>query len=164
MKNFNVEAMIEIPKGSNNKYEYDHERNVIKLDRFLYSPMFYPTDYGFIDNTLSTDGDPLDILVVVNNPTFPGCLIDARVIGMFLMEDEAGKDEKLIAVPVKDPRFDEVQTLDDLPKHLLKEIEHFFKEYKTLEKKSVKIGGFFGLDKALEILEEAKERFKKEHK
>src|SRR5579883_3597824 len=118
-----VEAVIEIPSGSRNKYEYDHQRGIFRLDRVLYSSVHYPTDYGFIPDTLADDGDPLDALVIVQEPTFPGCLIPARPIGMLDMYDDKGEDEKVLAVPLGDPRFDGVTTLDDVSPHLLLEIE-----------------------------------------
>ena len=133
-----VNAIIEIPTGSSNKYEYDHENDVIKLDRCLFSPMFYPADYGFVPETLSEDGDPIDILVLMKNPTFPGCLIEARIIGMFEMADDKGKDEKLIAVPIHDPRYDDVYSLGDLSSHTEREFEHFFREYRHLKIKKLK--------------------------
>ncbi|WP_099203355.1 inorganic diphosphatase [Miniphocaeibacter massiliensis] len=159
-----VDAIIEIPTGSSNKYEYDHEKKVIKLDRCLFSPMYYPADYGFVDETLSEDGDPIDILVLMKNPTFPGCLIEARIIGMFEMADDKGKDEKLIAVPIHDPRYDEVYSLGDLSSHTEREFEHFFKEYKTLENKKVEIGGWYNVNDAIIALEKARENYRKNKK
>ena len=134
-----VDAFIEIPTGSQNKYEYDKELGVFRLDRVLYSPMHYPAEYGYLQNTLAKDGDPLDILVLTTFPTFPGCVIRSRVIGVLIMSDDKGEDEKLLAVPVDDPRWDEVCSLDDVPQHILKEIEHFFKVYKDLEHKSRRV-------------------------
>ncbi len=156
-----VDAIIEIPKGSSNKYEFDHEKNVMKLDRCLFSPMFYPADYGFVPETLSGDGDPIDILVLMKNPTFPGCLVEARIIGMFQMTDDKGNDEKLIAVPIHDPRYDEVFSLGDLSSHTEREFEHFFKEYKRLEDKEVEIGGWYNINDAVKALESARENYKK---
>lgn len=156
-----VDAIIEIPKGSSNKYEFDHEKNVMKLDRCLFSPMFYPADYGFVPETLSGDGDPIDILVLMKNPTFPGCLIEARIIGMFQMTDDKGNDEKLIAVPIHDPRYDEVFSLGDLSSHTEREFEHFFKEYKRLEGKEVEIGGWYNVNDAVKALVSARENYKK---
>lgn len=160
LEDANVDAIIEIPTGSSNKYEYDHEKDVIKLDRCLYSPMFYPADYGFVPETLSEDGDPIDILVLMKNPTFPGCLIEARIVGMFEMADDKGKDEKLIAVPIHDPRYDEVFSLGDLSSHTEREFEHFFKEYKTLEDKEVLIGGWYNVKDAIIALNKAREAYK----
>ncbi len=154
-----VEAFIEIPKGSSNKYEYDEERKVFVLDRPLFSPMFYPADYGFIPNTLADDGDPLDIMVLMANPTFPGCLIKCRVIGMFLMSDEKGHDEKIIAVPVNDPRYAEIKKVDDMGPHLKLEFEHFFSEYKQLEGKKVSVEGWADRTRALQAVAKAKANF-----
>lgn len=157
-----VEAFIEIPTGSQNKYEFDEERGIFKLDRVLYSPMHYPTEYGYLNNTLALDGDPLDILVYTTFPTFPGCVIDARVIGVLNMSDDKGQDEKVLAVPVHDPRFDDVFTLDDMPKHVLDEIAHFFQVYKDLENKVTKIEGWEGPDSAAKLIDECIERYQEE--
>ena len=126
-------ATIEIPRGSRNKYEVDHETGRVKLDRYLYTSMQYPADYGFIEDTLGNDGDPLDVLVLLPEPLFPGVLIDIRPIGMFKMEDEAGGDDKVLAVPAGDPRWDDVQGIADVNKFTLDSIEHFFSRYKDLE-------------------------------
>ncbi|PWA12403.1 inorganic diphosphatase [Pueribacillus theae] len=155
-----VEAFIEIPTGSQNKYEFDKEKGVFKLDRVLFSPMHYPAEYGYLDNTLALDGDPLDILVYTTFPTFPGCVIDARVIGVLIMSDDKGKDEKLLAVPVEDPRFNHVTTLEDLPGHVLKEIAHFFQVYKDLENKETVIEGWEGPEQAAKLIDECLERYK----
>ena len=120
-----VEARIEIPMGSQNKYEIDHETGKIKLDRVLYSAAFYPVEYGFIDDTLSMDGDALDILVLTSAPTFPGCYIDSRIIGGMDMIDSGEFDVKILAVNIGDPRYEHVKTLDDLPPHLLRELQNF---------------------------------------
>jgi len=128
-----VEAIIEIPKGSRNKYELDHKSGRIRLDRMLFTSTRYPSDYGFIDDTLADDGDPLDVLVLLDEPTFPGCLITARVIGMFRMRDEKGADEKILAVPAADPRMAQLQDIEDVPAFERLEIEHFFQVYKDLE-------------------------------
>lgn len=154
-----VDAFIEIPTGSQNKYEYDKELGVFRLDRVLYSPMHYPAEYGYLQNTLAKDGDPLDILVLTTFPTFPGCVIRSRVIGVLIMSDDKGEDEKLLAVPVDDPRWDEVCSLDDVPQHILKEIEHFFKVYKDLENKETHIIGWEGVEKANELIEDALARY-----
>lgn len=151
-----VEALIEIPAGSQNKYEFDEEKGVLRLDRVLYSPVHYPTDYGFVGETLEEDGDPIDILVMVTNPTVPGCIIDARVVGVLAMADEKGVDNKLLGVPVKDPRFDQIQDLEDVPPHILREIEHFFRTYKDLEGKTTTIEGWGNAQKAAEILARAR--------
>ncbi|MGH2356031.1 MAG: inorganic diphosphatase [Chloroflexota bacterium] len=133
---------IEIPRGSRNKYEYDDVLGRIRLDRTLHSSVHYPTDYGFVHDTLAPDGDHLDVLVVVEEPTFPGCVVPARVIGLLEMRDEKGQDEKVLAVPVGDPRFQDVHQLGDLPSHWLREIEAFFTTYKLLEDKEVDVKGW----------------------
>lgn len=153
-----VDVIIEIPQGSRNKYEYDHAQHVIRLDRVLYSSVHYPTDYGFIPDTLSEDGDPLDVLVVVNEPTFPGCHLPAKPIGMLRMRDEKGEDEKILAVPAGDPRFDDINDLGDLAAHWLKEIENFFATYKELEEKDTEVLGWEGLASARELIEDARAR------
>jgi inorganic pyrophosphatase len=153
-----VEAVIEIPSGSRNKYEYDHERGIFRLDRVLYSSVHYPTDYGFIPDTLADDGDPLDILVVVEEPTFPGCYVRARPIGTLVMSDEKGLDEKILAVPVDDPRYDGITQLDQLQPHWLLEIENFFAIYKTLQKKEVTITGWEPVTSAWKIIEKTRQQ------
>lgn len=159
--NLVVDAFIEIPQGSQNKYEYDEKAGAYRLDRVLYSPMHYPADYGHLENTLALDGDPLDILVLTTFPTFPGCIISSRVIGVLLMADDKGQDEKLLAVPVDDPRWDEVKSLDDVPSHKLREIEHFFKVYKDLENKETKIDHWESAEFAANLYQECIERYKK---
>ncbi|WP_079476617.1 inorganic diphosphatase [Marinococcus halophilus] len=158
-ENKEVEVLIEIPTGSQNKYEYDKDKGVFKLDRVLFSPMFYPAEYGYIDDTLALDGDPLDVLVLVTNPTFPGCVIDARVIGYLNMLDDGDEDQKLLAVPTEDPRFEGVTTLDDVPQHKLDEISHFFQTYKELEKKTTKIGGWENEAEAAKLVQESIDRY-----
>lgn len=162
MKNI-VEAFIEIPTGSQNKYEFDKERGTFVLDRVLYSPMHYPAEYGYIPGTLALDGDPLDILVLTTFPTFPGCMIKARVVGTLIMSDDKGQDEKILAVPEDDPRWDEVKSLDDVPAHRLKEIAHFFQVYKDLENKKTEIVGWQDADKAVTLIEECKKRYQNQH-
>jgi len=127
------EMVVEIPKGSRNKYEMDHGTEVIWLDRTLFTAMQYPADYGFFPGTLAEDGDPLDSLVLLNEPTFPGCHIRVRAIAVFWMADEKGPDAKVLCVPASDPRWDDVTDVGDAPRHLLDEIEHFFDYYKTIE-------------------------------
>lgn len=127
------DVTIEIPKGTRNKYEVDHVTGRIKLDRTLFTATRYPADYGFIDNTLGEDGDPLDALVLIDEPTFPGCLIRCRAIGMFHMRDEAGGDDKVMCIPAGDPRLDHLQDLDDIGEFYRLEIQHFFETYKDLE-------------------------------
>lgn len=155
-----VDAYIEIPKGSNHKYEYDEERDAIVLNGVLHSSMYYPAEYGFIQNTLSGDGSPLDIMVLMDYPTFPGCVIEAKVIGMFIMEDDAGMDEKLIAIPIKDPRYQHIKTLNDISPHFKKEIEHFFTVYKELENKKVNIFGWAEVEEAREVLRKARKAYR----
>ena len=154
-----IPVMIEIPKGSRNKYEYDVNRGVFKFNRMLFSAVHYPSDYGFIPDTLAMDGDPLDALVLVWEPTFPGCLIEVKPIGLFKMWDEKGPDEKILCVPIEDPMWNHIETLDDVNPHLLREIEHFFKIYKDLEKKNTGVEGWRGLEAALKIIKQAKERY-----
>lgn len=153
-------VIIEIPKGSRNKYEYDKEKRMIKFDRMLFSSMVYPCDYGFFPDTLALDGDPLDVLVLTWEPTFPGCLIDVHPVALFDMEDDKGRDEKILCVPESDPLWNHIMSIEQVPPHLLKEIPHFFETYKHLENKHVKIIGWEGLDMALQVLEEAKSRYK----
>jgi len=154
-----VEALVEVPKGSRNKYEFDKSIQRIRLDRVLYSPLHYPADYGFILNTLAEDGDPLDVLIVTYEPTFPGCIVPIRPVGVLDMQDEHGRDQKILAVPVVDPRFEEVQDLSGLPRHLLLEIEHFFAVYKTLEKKPTEILGWYGSEEAWRLIRQAQLRY-----
>nr|PZN70758.1 MAG: inorganic diphosphatase [Bacillota bacterium] len=156
-----VEAIIEIPAGSQNKYEVDKKRGVLRLDRVLYSPVHYPTDYGFVDETLEEDGDPIDILVLVSNPTVPGCIVDTRIIGVLVMSDDKGVDNKLLGVAQRDPRYAQVKDLSDVPSHRLLEIEHFFRTYKELEGKQTVIEGWFGLKVALEKLRAARELYRR---
>ena len=153
-------AIIEIPKGSRNKYEYDHELHAIKLDRFLFSSMVYPTDYGFVPDTLSRDGDPLDVMVPVSEPTFPGCRILVKPIALFRMEDDQGVDDKVLAVPLEDPGWNWLQTLDDLAQQLQDEIAHFFSVYKDLEQKQVKVDGWYSREDALSEIEASRQRFR----
>ncbi len=137
--------IIEIPQGSRNKYEMDHDSGAIWLDRMLFTATRYPTDYGFFPGTLGDDGDPLDALVLLDEPTFPGCHILVRAVGVFAMVDEAGKDEKVLCVPAHDPRWATVHDVADLPEHLLSEIAHFFDVYKMLEPgKGAQTGGWQG--------------------
>ncbi|MBO8141690.1 MAG: inorganic diphosphatase [Firmicutes bacterium] len=153
-----VLVMVEIPRGSRNKYEYDPKTGRFFLDRMLFSSVHYPADYGFIPDTLARDGDELDALVLVGEATFPGCVIRARPVGLFEMSDEKGPDEKVLAVPVSDPQWNWVQDLRDVPAHLLREITHFFKVYKDLEEKSTRVGGWHDAAYARRVIEEARER------
>jgi inorganic pyrophosphatase len=154
-----LNIFIENPKGTSNKYELDKESGRIMLDRALYSSVFWPFEYGFIENTLSEDGDPLDAVVLVNEPTFPGCVIPSKIIGMLNMEDESGIDYKIIAVPDDkiDPRFKHINSIDDLTEHQRKEIQEFFEVYKRLEpNKWVKVTGFESRETAEQIIEKCK--------
>ncbi|OWK35854.1 Inorganic pyrophosphatase [Fimbriiglobus ruber] len=126
-------VIVEIPKGRRTKFEVDKITGLIKMDRYLYGSTMYPGDYGFIPQTLAEDNDPLDILVMVNEPTFSGCLIEARVVGIFRMKDKGQNDFKILAVPNRDPLFGDMKTLEDVPRHFLREVEHFFSTYKQLE-------------------------------
>ena len=159
VKRNSIEVFVEIPRGSRNKYEYDKERHIFKLDRVLYSSVHYPTDYGFIADTLSLDGDPLDALVVVENPTFPGCVVDGRPIGVLEMSDEQGQDEKILTVPTKDPRYRHIQKLEDLGPHWLREIENFFATYKALEDKWTELVGWKDEVEAWKVIEECEVRW-----
>jgi inorganic pyrophosphatase len=156
-----VDVVVEIPTGSRNKYEYDHESHVIRLDRRLFTATAYPADYGFVPDTLSKDGDPLDALVLVADPTFPGCVVRARILGVFFMRDEAGLDAKLLTVLEHDPQWDQADDIGDLPAHLLNEIEHFFSIYKDLEpEKSTEVMGFEGRTAAIKELDACRVAFR----
>jgi inorganic pyrophosphatase len=152
-------VLVEIPGGSRNKYEYDEELGGIVLDRRLFTAMAYPSDYGFVEGTLAEDGDPLDALVLVSDPTFPGCRIRVRAIGVFRMSDEKGPDEKLLCVPLDDPSWERVHDIHDVTAELRDEIEHFFQRYKDLEpSKKTETRGWGNRDEAAEILAAARAR------
>jgi inorganic pyrophosphatase len=153
-----VDVFVEIPKGSRSKYELDKKTGHIRLDRVLYSSVHYPADYGFVVGTLGGDGDPVDALVVVEEPTFPGCVVPARPIGTLIMRDAKGPDEKILAVPVGDPRFDNVRELKDLAPHWLREIESFFATYKKLEGEEVELTGWRGSRVAWSVIEQGRAR------
>jgi inorganic pyrophosphatase len=155
-----VNAVIEIPRGSVNKYEYDKQLHVFRLDRTLFSPVHYPGDYGFIPCTLGLDGDPLDVLVLVEAPSFPGCLMEVRPIGVLRMVDQGKGDEKILAVAESDPLYREVKDCSQVFEHTLREIEHFFSIYKNLEGKKTEIAGWDGVDVARRIISEGSARFK----
>ena len=160
-----LDVLIEIPKGSRNKYEYDFELKKIRFDRMLFSSMMYPADYGFIPKTLALDGDPLDVLVLGGEPTFPMCVMEVKPIGVFHMADEKGPDEKVICVPVSDPIWNNLNDLSDMNPHQIKEIEHFFQVYKDLEKKRVDVGGWGNAKEAYEIVDKCIQRYESsEHK
>jgi inorganic pyrophosphatase len=158
------DVTIEIPKGQRNKYEVDHETGRIRLDRMLFTSTRYPHDYGFIEGTLGEDGDPLDALVVLEEPTFPGCLIKCRAIGMFRMRDEAGGDDKVLCIPAGDPRKDHIQDLTDISEFDLLEIQHFFETYKDLEPgKSVEGATWTGRGEAEAEIEASRRRAVEQH-
>jgi inorganic pyrophosphatase len=155
-------AFIEIPKGSHNKYEYDESIGRVILDRFLSSSMVYPTDYGYLIGHRGRDGDPLDAMVCVSEPTFPGCVIAVKPIALFKMHDEKGEDDKVVCVPTHDPGWNTAETLDDLTQQLQDEITHFFSTYKQLEGKTVAVEGWRSREEALQVIEEGK-RLQREH-
>ena len=150
-----LNAIVEIPRGSRNKYELDKETGLFKFDRLLYSAVHYPGDYGFIPRTLADDGDPLDVLIMTTEPTFPGCLVPVRPLGVFEMRDEKGLDEKILAVPLADPLYAEYHGLEDVAKHFLREVEHFFDIYKELEGVTTETLGWKGWDRASEVISES---------
>ena len=154
-----IDVVVEIPRGSRNKYDYDHEKHVIRLDRRLFSATVYPADYGFVPDTLAEDGDPLDALVLLDEPTFPGCVIEAKPVGIFWMSDEKGPDAKLITVARGDPVWENVSSLEDLPPHLTHEVAHFFDVYKDLEpNKGTEVRGFAGVEAAWEEIRRSRAR------
>ena len=157
-----VNAVVEIPKGSRNKVEYIEELDVFRLDRVLFSPIHYPGDYGFIPGTLSADGDALDVLMLVSDPTFPGCLLSVRPIGLLRMTDEKGSDEKVLAVPDEDPRYAETHDLNDLASHVVREIEYFFEVYKDLEGKETAVFGWEPVSEAHDIIERYMKAYQRE--
>ena len=159
-----IEVIVEIPKGSRNKYEMDHSCNRIRLDRMLFTSTQYPTDYGFVPGTLAEDGDPLDVLVLVDEPTFPGCAITARPVGVFWMNDEHGPDAKILSVPAHDVRYRDVQDLTDVPEYVRAEIGHFFDIYKALEPgKETDVRGWQGRDAAVEEINASFARARARH-
>jgi len=153
-------CIIEIPKGSRNKYEWDHEREALVLDRFLFSSVVYPMDYGFIPDTLGQDGDPLDVVCCVSEATFPGCMIDVKPIALFRMKDDMGIDDKVLCVPLSDPAWNIMEKLEDLPDRLRDEIAHFFSIYKDLEQKTVEVDGWYSREAAIEEIEASRRRFR----
>jgi inorganic pyrophosphatase len=152
--------IVEIPKGRRTKFEVDKKTGLIKMDRYLYSSSVYPGDYGFIPQTLAEDGDPLDILVMVNEPTFSGCLIEARVVGIFRMKDKGQNDFKVLAVPNRDPLFDSMKKLDDVPQHFLREVEHFFSTYKQLEGVTIEALGWAPMETGANEVRSCIDRFR----
>ncbi len=158
------DVTVEIPKGQKNKYEVDHATGRIRLDRTLFTSTAYPADYGFIEGTLGQDGDPLDALVLLPEPTFPGCLIECRAVAMFRMKDEAGGDDKVLCIPAGDPRGDGVKDISDISDYLLLEVEHFFTVYKDLEPgKSVEGATWTGVEEAEKEVRASFERAKEQH-
>jgi len=154
-------AVIEVPRGHNVKYELDKKSGMLKVDRTLYSAVHYPANYGFIPSTLGDDKDALDILVLMDEPVVPLCILRARPIGALPMRDEAGEDEKIIAVCADDPGFAHFESLDDLPKHRLRQIERFFLDYKTLEGKEVQTESFLNQEDAMRIVADCEERYQR---
>lgn len=159
MENNVVDALIEIPLGSKNKYELDKETGRIKLDRVLYAAMIYPAEYGILENTLAPDGDPLDILVICSDPTFPGCVVPARVLGYLSMVDNGKTDYKLISVVDCDPRYEDVTELEHLSPFVLKEIANFFANYKVLQDVVVEVGQYHGKEDAIAIIEQCRNAY-----
>ena len=157
-----INTVIEIPRGSHHKYEYDEKLDEIRLDRVLHSPVFYPTEYGFVPETRAEDGDHLDTLVFITDPLFTGCVVSIRVVGMLDMEDNAGRDYKIVGIVEKDPKLTHIQDITDVNEHYKKEIVHFFEEYKKLEGKWAKVHGWLPKEDTYRIIKEAQERFKKE--
>lgn len=154
-----VRMIVEIPKNSANKYEYDGNLGVFRLDRALYSPMHYPGDYGFIPGTLAEDNDPMDILVLVSEPSFPGCMIEVRPVGLLDMVDNNEADQKVLAVPNRNPRYDQIYTMDQIFPHVRREIEHFFTIYKELEGKNTRMDGWRRPKETREAIMESRRRY-----
>jgi inorganic pyrophosphatase len=154
-------TIVEIPKGRRTKFEVDKATGLIKMDRYLYSSTMYPGDYGFVPQTLAEDGDPSDILVMVNEPTFSGCLIEARIVGIFKMRDKGQNDFKLLAVPHKDPLFADIRKLEEVPHHFLREVEHFFSTYKQLEGVTIEPLGWGSVEDGITEVRASIERFRK---
>ena len=159
-----IEVIVEIPKGSRNKYEIDHDTGAVWLDRHLFTATAYPADYGFVPDTLAEDDDPLDVLVILDEPTFPGCHIHVRPIGVFWMRDEAGPDAKLLCVPDGDPRYDGINDLGDVSEYLRAEIKHFFEIYKALEpSKHTEVRDWSGRGEAERLVVESRQAFSETH-
>lgn len=154
-----VDAIVEIPMGTRNKYEVDHESGKIRLNRVLYSSVEYPCEYGFIDDTLAGDGDPLDILVLSSSKTFPGCIIESRVLGYMDLIDGGYRDEKVISVVNSDPRWDHIQKLEDLPQHTIIEIQEFFKTYKRLQGIDTVLGDLHGIEETKKLIEQCQKNY-----
>ena len=162
MAEADLHCMVEIPKGSRNKYEWSEELKAITFDRFLFSSVVYPLDYGMIPETLAEDGDPLDAMVAVSEPTFPGCVIPVKPIALFKMRDDKGIDDKIICVPLQDPNWNHCETLEDLPEQLRDEISHFFEVYKTLEDKEVEVYGWHSREDAISVIDDSRRRWRED--
>jgi inorganic pyrophosphatase len=158
-----VTAVVEIPFGSRNKYELDKATGLMKLDRVLYSSVHYPGDYGFIPRTLHEDGDPLDVLVLVKEQTFAGCMIDVRPLGVLRMLDRGEPDDKILGVPLHDPAYEEYFDISDIPQHTLREVQHFFATYKDLEGRRVQVVGWEKSERAMRVIEESIARYATEY-
>jgi inorganic pyrophosphatase len=154
-----VRMIVEIPKNSTNKYEYDGKLGVFRLDRSLYSPMHYPGDYGFIPGTLAEDNDPMDVLVLVQEPSFTGCMIEVRPVGILNMVDSEEGDQKVLAVPTRNPRYDQIHTMDQIFSHVRREIEHFFTIYKELEGRLTRMEGWGGPREARRAIVDSRQRY-----
>ncbi len=163
MSDETIEVFVEVPMGSRNKYEWDFERQTFVLDRMLFTAVRYPGDYGFIPETLALDGDHLDAITILGEPSFPGCTLNTRVLGMLDMSDDKGPDEKIITVADHDPRWRSLRYLNDVPTHLLDEIAHFFGIYKDLEQKLVDIRGWKNREAALAVIQESRDRYPGPH-
>jgi inorganic pyrophosphatase len=159
-----VRMIVEIPKGSTNKYEYDGKLGVFRLDRALYSPMHYPGDYGFIPGTLAEDNDPLDVLTLVQECSFTGCMIEVRPVGVLNMVDDKEGDQKILAVPNRNPRYDQIHTMDQIFSHVRREIEHFFTIYTELEGKHTRMQGWGGPKEARKAIMDSRERYLELHR
>jgi inorganic pyrophosphatase len=156
-----VPTVIEIPRGSHLKYEVDKPTGLLKLDRVLYSAVFYPANYGFIPRTHADDGDPLDILVLMQEPVEPLTIVRARPLGGLNMSDDKGGDDKIVAVCIDDPAYEDYESLDQMPQHVMKELDRFFRDYKTLENKRVDVSDFYGKERALEIIRDARAAYER---
>ena len=155
-----LHCLVEVPKGSRNKYQWDAELGAIKLDRFLFSSVVYPTDYGFIPETSAFRGQPLDAMVLVSAPTFPGCVIPVRVVALLAISDDGERDDKLVCVPQHDPNWERTERLDDLPGQLRGEIEHFWSIYKLPQGRTIEVHGWEDRDAALAVLDESRRRWR----
>jgi inorganic pyrophosphatase len=158
-----INVVVEIPRGTHHKYEYDPGMDAIKLDRVLHSPVFYPTEYGFIPQTESTDGDHLDALVIITDPLFPGCVLTVRPVGVLDMADDKGEDPKIVTIAATDPKLSQIQTIGDLDEHYRREIESFFRQYKELENKKVTVRSWLGKDAAVRLINDSMEVYRRKN-